>query len=106
MPHFPKPLKGNPFISARSTVVLRCAMSMVAFGDRLKELNPNLRISYEASHKYMDYLNYHTDESNRFTSSTDGPWAEEYRKFEDVHTNPDRLIASLFKDKRFILKKK
>ena len=102
---FPEAFKGNPSISARSTVVLRCAMSMVAFGDRLKELNPNLRISYEASHKYMDYLNYHTDESNRFTSSTDGPWAEEYRKFEDVHTNPDRLIASLFKDKRFILKK-
>lgn len=85
---FPEAFKGNPSISARSTVVLRCAMSMVAFGDRLKELNPNLRISYEASHKYMDYLNYHTDESNRFTSSTDGPWAEEYRKFEDVHTIP------------------
>ena len=102
---FPEAFKGSPSISARSTVVLRCAMSMVAFGDRLKELNPNLRISYEASHKYMDYLNFHTDESNRFTSSTDGPWAEEYRKFEDVHTNPDRLIASLFKDKRFILKK-
>lgn len=46
---FPEVFKGNPFISARSTVVLRCAMSMVAFGDRLKELNPDLRISYEAS---------------------------------------------------------
>lgn len=102
---FPEAFKGNPTISARSTVVLRCAMSMVAFGDRLKELNPNLRISYEASPKYMDYLNYHTDESNRFTSSHDGPWAEEFRKFEEAHTNPDRLIASLFKDKQFILKK-
>ena len=69
---FPEVFKGNPLISARSTIVLRCAMSMVAFGDRLKELNPNLRISYEASEKYMDYLNYHTDESNRFTSSHDG----------------------------------
>lgn len=102
---FPEVFKGNPLISARSTIVLRCAMSMVAFGDRLKELNPNLRISYEASEKYMDYLNYHTDESNRFTSSHDGPWVEEYRKFEETHTNPDRLVASLFKDKYFILKK-
>ncbi len=102
---FPEAFKGNPTISARSTVVLRCAMSMVAFGDRLKELNPNLRISYEASPKYMDYLNYHTDESNRFTHSQNGPWAEEFRKFEEAHTNPDRLIASLFKDKQFILKK-
>lgn len=102
---FPEVFKGNPLISARSTIVLRCAMSMVAFGDRLKELNPNLRISYEASEKYMDYLNYHTDESNRFTSSHDGPWVEEYRKFEETHTNPDCLVASLFKDKYFILKK-
>jgi len=69
---FPEVFKGNPFISARSTVVLRCAMSMVAFGDRLKELNPDLRISYEASEK---------------------------------HTNPERLVASLFKDKHFVLKK-
>lgn len=102
---FPEAFKGNSIISARSTVVLRCAMSMVAFGDRLKELNPNLRISYEASQKYMDYLNYHTEESNSFTSSHDGPWAEEFRKFEEAHTNPDRLIAALFKDKQFVLKK-
>lgn len=102
---FPEAFKGNPAISARSTVVLRCVMSMVAFGDRLKELNPDLHISYEASSKYMDYMNYQTDESNRFTSSYNGPWVEEYRKFEEIHTNPDRLVASLFNDKCFILKK-
>lgn len=101
---FPEVFKGASSISARSTVVLRCAMSMVAFGDRLKELNPKLRISYEASQKYMDYLNFHTDESNRFTSSQDGPWTEEFRKFKEAHTHPDRLIASLFKDEHFILK--
>ncbi len=102
---FPEVFKGNPFISARSTIVLRCAMSMVAFGDRLKELNPGLRISYEASQKYMSYLNFHTDESNRFTSSQNGPWAEEYRKFEEAQARPARLIASLFKDKEFVLKR-
>ena len=80
---FPEVFEGTPVISARSTVVLRCAMSMAAFGDRLKELNPGLRISYEASQKYMDYLNYHSEESNRFTSLTDGPCAEEYRKFKE-----------------------
>ena len=53
----------------------------------------------------MDYLNYHTDESNRFTSSQDGPWAEEYRKFEEAHTNPERLVASCSRIKHFVLKK-
>ena len=102
---FPEVFKGERKISARSTVVLRCAMSMVAFGDKLKELNPGLQMTYEASEKYMDYMNFHTDESNRFTSMEKGPLAEEYRKFEKAHTNPDRLMATLFADSDFVLKK-
>lgn len=102
---FPELFEGSPFISARSTVVLRCAMSMAAFCDRLKELNPGLNISYEASQKYMDYLNYHSEESNRFASLENGPCAEEYRKFKEAHTRPDRLIASLFTDADFIRRK-
>lgn len=99
---FPEVFKGEKDISARSTIVLRCAMSMVAFGDKLKELNPKLKISYEASPKYMDYMNFHTDESNRFTSDKTGSWVEEYRKFEEEKTNPDRLIKSLFSDSVFV----
>lgn len=103
---FPDVFKGSGrHISARSTVVLRCAMSMVAFGDRLKELNPQLGISYEASEKYMSYLNFHTEESNRFTDGKTGPWVEEYRKFEAAHTQPDRLVKSLFSNDDFILKR-
>ncbi len=101
---FPEVFADGDSISARSTVVWRCAMSMVAFGDRLKELNPKLAISYEMSERYMDYLNYHTDESNLFTNGKNGPWAEEYRKFKEEHTNPDRLVASLFSDKNFVRK--
>ena len=99
---FPEVFKGEKYISARSTIVLRCAMSMVAFGDKLKELNSKLKISYEASPKYMDYMNFHTDESNSFTSDKTGPWVEEYRKFEEEKTNPDRLIKSLFSDSVFV----
>lgn len=100
--NFPEAFAGNKSISARSTVVLRCAMSMVAFGDQLKGLNPALRISYEASPKYMSYLNYHADEANRFTHGEQGPWVEAYRKFEQSQTRPDRLISSLFCDAEFV----
>lgn len=92
-------------VSARSTVVYRCAMSMVAFGDRLKGLCPQLDINYEMSDKYMGYLNYHTDKSNRFTNGEKGPWVEEYRKFEAAHVCPDRLVKSLFSDADFISKR-
>ena len=103
MSAFPEVFKGNASISARSTIVMRCAMSMDAFCERLKELNPALQITREASMRYMNYLNYHSEESNKFTGK-DGPWQEEYRKFEAAHTNPDRLMSTLFCDDKFVLR--
>lgn len=100
--NFPEVFSGKRSVSARSTVVYRCAMSMVAFGDRLKGLNPKLDISYEMSEKYMSYLNYHTDRSNAFTNGEKGPWVEEYRKFEKAQVKPDRLVNSLFSNADFI----
>jgi hypothetical protein len=100
---YPEVFKGNKSISARSTVVVRCVLSMDAFCERLKELNPNLAITREASGRYMNYLNYHSRESQAYTSDK-GPWREEYRKFENEHTNGDRLVASLFSNKDYIKK--
>ena len=100
---FPEVFAGNPVMSARSTIVMRCAMSMDAFCESLKEEKPSLDITREASNRHMHYLNYHSEESNKFTAQ-DGPWSEEYRKFEEAHTRPDRLVASIFSDKEYILR--
>lgn len=98
---FPEVFTPESEITAQSTTVLRCALSMAAFCEGLKEQNPQLRISRESSDRYMHYLNYHSPESNRFTAP-DGPWREEYRKFEESHTRPDRLVSSLVKDPEYI----
>lgn len=100
--NFPEVFSGKRHVSARSTVVYRCAMSMVAFGDRLKQLNPQLDMSYEMSEKYMSYLNYHSARSNAFTHGKKGPWVEEYRKFEEAQVHPDRLVNTLFSNADFI----
>lgn len=100
---FPEVFKGKPEISARATLVIRCVLSMDAFCERLKEFNPQLRIERESSQKYMNYLNFHTQEAMKFTSR-EGPWYEEFRKFEESHTKPDRLVNSLFSDKDYIRK--
>lgn len=100
--NFPEVFRGKRLVSARSTVVYRCAMSMVAFGDRLKQLNPQLDMSYEMSEKYMSYLNYHSARSNAFTHGKKGPWVEEYRKFEEAQVHPDRLVSTLFSNADFI----
>lgn len=98
---FPQAFPDNAEISARSTVVMRCALSMCAFAEGLKELNPDLVIPREASMRNMDYLNYHSPQSNYYTRS-DGDWAEENRKFKVAMTNPGRLTASLFSDTMFV----
>ncbi len=98
---YPEIFKGEAEISARSTIVPRCILSMDALCERLKELNPKLKTTRESADKYMAYLNYHSPQSNEFTSQ-DSWWREQYRKFDLAHTNPDRLVESLFSDKYFI----
>lgn len=93
--------KGCGDISARSTTVVRCVLSMDAFCERLKELNPSLTIDRESSGRYMNYLNYHSDD--HYLQTIDGPrWKEQYRKFKAGHTNPERMIKSIFSDPGFV----
>lgn len=90
-------------IMACSTIVPRCVLSMTAFCEQLKELNPTLQITKEAAEKNMRYLDYYTDETRAFKSGDS--WREQYHQFEQKHVNPDRLISTLFSDAEFMLKK-
>lgn len=90
-------------ISARSTLVVRCVLSMAAFCERLKEINPELHIDRESSERYMGYLCHHSPESNAWRDDKSN-FKEEYRKFEEKHTNPDRITASLFSNPAFVAK--
>lgn len=101
---FPEVFAGNPSMSARSTIVMRCALSMDAFCEALKEKKPALDITRESSNRYMDYLNYHSPASCEFNSER-GPWREEFRKFREEHTRPERIVSSLFKDKDYVRRK-
>ena len=98
--HYPELFAKAEGITARSTTVVRCVLSMVAFCERLKELRPELEIEKESCDRYMGYLNYHTEESNAFNSH-ENPWYQEYREFRKANTDPDRLIKSLFKDSSY-----
>lgn len=101
--NYPEVFKDETKISARSTLVVRCVLSMSAFCEKLKEINPKLQIDRDASQADMYYLCYHSPQSKAYTSDK-GPWKEEYRKFEESHTKPDRLVQSVFSDKNFIKK--
>lgn len=97
--NYPKIFKGSPELSARSTTVIRCILSMDAFCERLKELNPDIQTTRESSDRYMNYLNYHSPESNAFTG---GDWKVYYRKFENSRVKPDEFVSRLIKDPKYI----
>lgn len=97
----PEVFAGDPIITAHSTVIMRCAHSMFAFIEGLKEQNPKLDIPRESGTRAMDYLNYHSPESGKF-SNHEGAWYGEWKKFRAEKTNPDRLIGSLFGDSLYV----
>ena len=100
---YPQIFANGGKVTARSTTSLRCSLTMSAFCEGLKERNPLLDVTRESSNKYMGYLSYHSPESSEFNSDN-GPWREEYRKFELAHVKGDRLAQSLFSKSDYILK--
>ena len=95
--NFPEVWEGSPIVRARSTVVIRCILSMQNEVDVLKSLNPDMQIYTDASEAEMYYMNY------------DDPVVKPLRKqayhyfeeFRDRHINPQRLLKKLFTDQQW-----
>lgn len=98
---YPEIFAGNPEITAASTVVMRCAHSMFAFAEGLKEVKPTLEIPRESSNRNMDYLNYHSPQSGPHSDHR-GAWYGEWKKFRQEKTQPDRLMGTLFTDSTYV----
>ncbi|MCM1369704.1 MAG: histidine phosphatase family protein [Candidatus Amulumruptor caecigallinarius] len=101
MINYPEVFAANSQITARSTLVPRCILSMASFCESLKEKNPRLSIDMESSNRYMPYLCHSEKESDLFNSDK-GWWKEVLRKFKDKKTNPDRLVSTVFSDLVFV----
>lgn len=99
--NFPEVFEGHRSISARSTVVVRCVLSMATCCETLKGLNPGLQFTYGSGDRYMKYLNDWNEAARTFTSDA-SPWREEYRRFRNEHIRPERLMKLLFKDAAFV----
>ena len=95
--------EGKSFVTAKSTVVPRCIISMAYFTKELIANNPNINLTIESSDKYMKYLNHHTKESIDFRNG-DSFWQEEKRKFRQDNMQPDRFVNNLFNNKNYIYK--
>lgn len=87
-------------ITAASTVVMRCAHSMFAFIEALKEINPSLDIPRESSMRHMEYLNYSSPESTKLRSAR-GPYRKAWKKFRKEKAYSKRLMNSIFSDNKY-----
>lgn len=84
-------------VTAHSTMVMRCAMSMAAFTEALKEENPLLRITREASEKHVRYLSYQSPEMKAYNAS-DGKWQKEYKEYRISHAPYQTFMPRIFSD--------
>lgn len=98
--NFPEVFQGEAEVDARSTVVIRCILSMVAECLQLQSQNPKLRIKNDASYYDMYYMN-NEDEYYRKQRRTDEVLAvkEDFRK---KHLHPERLMKSLFSSDDYV----
>ena len=88
-------------VTAVSTTVDRCILSMNMLSGKLMELNPHLSIDMDADLRHMSYLNFHTPEAVSFRSSPTR-WKVAYKKFEKGHVHPQRFFKSLFTSDCFL----
>lgn len=98
---YPQVFTNDAEMTAHSTMVMRCAMSMTSFCEGLKEKNPKLNIVKEPSNRNVRYLSFQNQAMKDYNSAS-GPWRVEYKRFEPAHTHPDRLMASLFSDTAYV----
>jgi hypothetical protein len=77
-------------IHSRSTQVPRCILSMAANSERLKELNPRIEVTRDATKKDR-YLNNNAEINNDTAKAI-------VAAFLKKHFNPGRFIASIFSD--------
>lgn len=89
--------KGTP-VDARSTVVIRCILSMHNEIETLTEAVPGLVVTTDASDADMWYMNHHDPVKNAATDSVKSLYM---RPFEKAHANNGRYLDKLVGDKAF-----
>ncbi len=96
MQRFPEVFEGAAHVSALSTVVPRCIVSMGYALTEMAKRNPRLQISMEASKRTMDYMNHQDLElrRNRMTPAAQ----KAYNEFEAPLKGNSRLMELIFKN--------
>ena len=99
---FPEIFEGNAIIDAKSTIVIRCILSMENELQQLLLMNPRLNIRHDASEHDMWYMNFTDKELTGKRSNFETQRA--YMEFVDKHRNYERAMGALFNDAEYMEK--
>lgn len=97
---FPEVFKGETNIDAKSTVVIRCILSMENALQELSSLNPQLKIRHDASEHDMWYMNFDAKDIGKKRWSEKA--SSELDAFKKRHSHYDRLMSALFADMDYV----
>lgn len=98
---FPGVFDNDAEVTGVSTVVMRCAHSMFAFIEGLKEQNPALKIPRESAERQMGYMNYHVPECG-IEASPAGEWYQTWKRLDAEAFNGQELASRLFSDPDYV----
>jgi hypothetical protein len=96
---FPQVFEGKTNIDAKSTVIIRCILSMENALQQLLVLNPQLCIRHDASYHDMYYMNLDDNHLNKQKITPEAKKALD--EFDARHTHPDRVMSELFNDENY-----
>jgi hypothetical protein len=98
--HFPEIFKTpNVKIDARSTVVIRCILSMIAECEELAAANPTAQIHNDVSESLQYYLNQPWEGIVKEQGKTGN---KEFDEAQQKYTHPERLMKTLFNDQQWV----
>ena len=100
---FPEVFEGNVWVDAKSTVVIRCILSMTNELTELTRLNPKLRIRHDASMHDMYYMNF--NDKKLLKKKWNKESNDVYEKYFKEMVNYDYAFCQLFTDTSFVWRK-
>lgn len=96
--NFPEIFTPATHVDARSTIVIRCILSMLNETDALSAAVPGIKITTDASERDMPYMNFHDPVRNMLADSAR---AKYFKPFAAKHANRGDYLKRLVTDSVF-----
>lgn len=97
--NFPTVFQGkNAKVDARSTVVIRCILSMEAECEEIYAFNPKMSMNNDVSESYQWYLNANWDGKVWQSGNKRGRIVDQYKA---KYTHPERICGKMFKKESY-----